>query len=405
MTINIDYKTWKTIITKRISPVKIIEEIKIANLCGRYGTNISTSLSIVANNNAPQKYILGNADESEPGTFKDKHIMLTKPHQLIEGMAILGYVTGATKGYIYVRGEFLEPMAKLEGALKEAYKAKFLGKNIFNSAFNFDLYVVHGAGSYICGEETAMIESIEGKKGFPRFKPPYPTTVGLYGCPTAIYNIEVLIQIPILLKSNIYSKSPSPQSGEGWGEVNGDTSWNNCKIFSVSGHVNKPGTYELPLGSPFKDLLAMVGGMKNNKKLKAVLPGGLSSPVIPANLIMQLNLDYQSLFQVGSMLGSCGLIVMDETTSMVEVLLKITKFYMNESCGQCSPCREGTGWAYRIVNRVSQGKASLQDLEVLDSVASNMENNTICGLGQMVSKSVKSFIKHFRQEFVDAIMI
>ncbi len=382
-----NYKVWKKLLQQRINPYDVINELTIANLCGRYGTSIATSLNILVNdNNARQKYILCNADEGEPGTFKDRHIMLTNPHQLIEGIAIIGATIGATVGYIYIRGEFLEAIATMEQALLEAYKSNLLGENIFKSGYNFNLYVTQGAGSYICGEETAMIESIEGKKGFPRVKPPWTTSYGLYGCPTGVYNVETLENIPVILEQ-------------------GGKNWNNCKMFSVSGHINKPGIYKLPLGTPFKDLLAMAGGIRNNKKLKAVMPGGLSSAVIPADLIMRLQLDYQSLMQAGSMLGSCGVIVMDEDTSMVEILSRITKFYMDESCGKCSPCREGTGWIYRVVNKIYNGYASLQDLEVLDHIANGIGNNTICGLGSMVSMSVKSFMKHFRQEFIDKIQL
>jgi len=386
MNIDFDkYKIWKKLLQQRINRSNVIEELTIANLCGRYGTSIATSLNIITNNHAHQKYILCNADEGEPGTFKDRHIMLTDPHQLIEGIAIVGATIGATIGYIYIRGEFLEPIAIMKKALIEAYNANFLGKNIFKSGYDFDLHITHGAGSYICGEETAMIESIEGNKGLPRFKPPWTTSVGLYGCPTGVYNVETLANIPDILEQ-------------------GGKNWNNCKMFSVSGHVNKPGVYKLPLGTAFKDLLAMVGGIKNNKKLKAVMPGGLSSPIIPAEVVMQLHLDYQSLTQAGSMLGSCGLIIMDETTCMVEILLRIAKFYMDESCGKCSPCREGTGWIYRIVNKIYNGYGSLQDLEVLEHISSNI-NNTICGLGTMASMSVKSFIKHFKQEFIEKIQL
>lgn len=360
----IEYNIWTKLLQKQINIFNIIDKLKLINL------------DAIVHNNHHQKYILCNAEESEPGVFNGRHIMLYNPHKLIEGIAIVGLVVGASVGYIYIRGDFLEPREIMNQALLEAYKFKLLGKNILQSGYNFDLHVTHGAGSYISGEETAMIESIEGKKALPRFTKLFPSMVGLYGCPTAVYNVETLANVPAILDEN--------------------NNIVNTKMFSISGHVNKPGVYELPLNINFKELLAIAGGVKHNKRLKAVIPGGLYCGVLPADLILSINLDQ---------LVSGGVVVMDESTDMVKVLLRITKFYMDESCGQCSPCREGTGWVYRLINRIYHGQALLKDLAVLEKVINNMENNTICGLGKMVKVSVASFIKHFKPEFIAKIQI
>lgn len=388
-----EYKIWKKVLSQEISLAKIINELTESKLLTRGGTNFISSLTVIDRNSETQKYIVCNADESEPGTFKDRDIMLYKTHQLLEGIAIAGFIMGASVGYIYIRGEFSEPFAKIEQALKDSYSKGLFGKNLFNSNFSFDLYTFHGAGSYICGEFTALLESIEGKKGFPRVKPPWPATHGLYGCPTAVVNVETLANIPIIVEKGgaWYKKLSKTATGGG------------CKIFSISGHVVNPGNYEVPFGTTFIDLLTIAGGVKNGKKLKAVLPGGLSSPVLPADLIMPLSLDYETLTAAGSTLGSSGIIVMDETTCMVEILVRIAKFYMDESCGQCSPCREGTGWMYKIVNRIFLGKGTLKDLETLDNIASNISGKNICAFGDMAAFSVKSFIKHFRDEFSSKI--
>lgn len=384
------YTVWRKILTEKTPPEQIVEELKLSGLRGRGGAGFPTGLkwSFIARNNPGQKYILCNSDEGEPGTFKDRDIMRYNPHQVIEGMAIAGYVMGATVGYNYIRGEFVEPAARMEAAVKEAHAAGLLGANILGSGFDFVLHNFMGAGAYICGEETALMESLEGKKGQPRFKPPFPAGYGLYGRPTTINNTETLATVPVVL-----------QHGAKWHLELGKPNNGGCKIFSVSGHVNKPGNYEVPLGTPFTKILELAGGMLNNKTLKAVIPGGSSAPVLPAEVMLNLDMDYDSIAKAGSMLGAGSIIVMDEDTCMVKVLSRIAKFYHEESCGQCTPCREGTGWMSRILQRLLQGGASSKDLEVLQSVAGNISGRTICAFGDAAAMPVISFLKHFHQEF------
>ena len=340
--------------------------------------------------NAPvQKYVVCNSDESEPGTCKDRDILRFNPHALVEGMAIAGFATGSTVGYNYMRGEFLdEPYQRFENAVKEAYAAGLLGKNIQGSGIDFDLYPTLGAGAYICGEETALLESLEGKKGQPRFKPPFPANYGLYGRPTTINNTESFSSVPSIIRN-----------GGEWFAGLGTANAGGTKIFSVSGHVDKPGNFEIALGTPFADLLAMAGGIWKGRRLKAVIPGGSSVPVVPGEVMMKANMDYDSVVKAGSMLGSGAVIVMDETTDMVRVLQRVSRFYYSESCGQCTPCREGTGWLYRMVTRIVEGKGRPEDLELLDSVASRIEGRTICALGDAAAMPVRSFVKHYRHEF------
>jgi NADH-quinone oxidoreductase subunit F len=308
-------------------------------------------------------------------------------------MAIAGYAIGATVGYNYVRGEWLdEPYRRFEGALQEAYAAGLLGKNIQNSGIDFELYTHLGAGAYICGEETALLESLEGKKGMPRFKPPFPANFGLYGRPTTINNTETLASVPAIIRH-----------GADWFAELGIPGAGGTKIFSVSGHVNKPGNFEIRLGTPFAELLEMAGGMRQGRKLKAVIPGGSSVPVVPGDTMLNTNMDYDSIAKAGSMLGSGAVIVMDESTDMVKVLQRISRFYYSESCGQCTPCREGTGWLYRVISRLIAGQGRAEDLALLDSVASKIEGHTICALGDAAAMPVRSFVKHYRQEFVDYI--
>ncbi len=311
------------------------------------------------------------------------------PHQLIEGMAIAGYVMGATVGYNYIRGEYDEPFLRCEEALKEARAAGLIGNNIFNSGFDFQLYNHKGAGAYICGEETALMESLEGKKGFPRFKPPFPANYGLYGRPTTINNTETLASVPVILAK-----------GGQWFLDLGKPNNGGCKIFSVTGHVNKPGNYEVPLGIPFKELLELAGGMKDGRKLKGVIPGGSSMPVLPGDVMMDVTMDYDGIAKAGSMLGSGAVILMDDTTCMVKILTRIAHFYKVESCGQCTPCREGTGWMWRVLHRIERGEGRLEDLGLLDSVAGRIMGRTICALGDAAAMPVQSFIKHFRDDFV-----
>jgi len=385
------YEVWKKILKEQTPPEAILAELKTSALRGRGGAGFPTGLkwSFISRNTPGQKYILCNSDEGEPGTCKDREIMTYNPHQLIEGMAIASYVMGTTVGYNYIRGEYDEPFARCEAALKEARAAGLLGKNILGSGIDFELYNHRGAGAYICGEETALMESLEGKKGLPRFKPPFPANYGLYGRPTTINNTETLASVPVILAK-----------GGQWFLDLGKPNNGGCKIFSVTGHVNKPGNYEVPLGTPFKDLLELAGGMKDGRKLKGVIPGGSSMPVLPANIMMDVTMDYDALVKAGSMLGSGAVIVMDETTCMVKVLARIAHFYKEESCGQCTPCREGTGWMSRVLHRIEHGEGRIEDLGLLDSIAGKIMGRTICALGDAAAMPVQSFIKHFRDEFV-----
>jgi NADH-quinone oxidoreductase subunit F len=386
------YQAWQKILKEKIPPEQLIEEVKKSGLRGRGGAGFPTGLkwSFMPRNAPVQKYIVCNSDEAEPGTCKDRDILRFNPHAVVEGMMIAGYCIGATVGYNYMRGEFMdEPYLHFEQAIKEAYAKGWLGKNILGSGVDFDLYPTLGAGAYICGEETALLESLEGKKGQPRFKPPFPAGFGLYGKPTTINNTESLASVPSIIRNGAdwFAKLGIPNSG-------------GVKCFSVSGHVNKPGNFEINMGTPFKDLLEMAGGVRGGRKLKAVIPGGSSVPVVPADIMMGLNMDYDSIAKGGgSMLGSGAVIVMDDTTDMVKVLQRISRFYFSESCGQCTPCREGTGWLYRMLTRIVEGKGQMEDLDKLDDIASKIEGRTICALGDAAAMPVRSFVKHFRPEF------
>lgn len=385
------YEVWQKILKEKTPPENIISELKTSNLRGRGGAGFPTGLkwSFVPRNKPGQKYVVCNSDEGEPGTFKDRDILRYNPHQLIEGMAIAGYVMNATVGYNYLRGEFIEPFERMEQALQEARELGFVGKNILGSGFDFELHNVLGAGAYICGEETALMDSLEGKKGLPRFKPPFPANFGVYGRPTNINNTESYASVPVIL-----------QHGGHWFLDLGIPNNGGTKLFCMSGHINKPGNYEIPLGTPFAKLLEMAGGMKNNRKLKAVIPGGSSVPVLPGETMMQLTMDYDSIAKAGSMLGSGAVIVMDETTCMVKMLARISDFYFEESCGQCTPCREGTGWLARILHRIMHGEGTLKDIDLLDDVADKIMGRTICALGDAAAMPVISFIKYYREEFV-----
>jgi len=384
------YEVWKRILQEKTPPEKIIDELKTSALRGRGGAGFSTGLkwSFMPRNAPGQKYIVCNSDEGEPGTCKDRDILRYNPHAVIEGMAIAGYTIGATVGYNYIRGEFWEPYERFEEALEEARAAGLLGRNILGSGFDFDIHTHLGAGAYICGEETALLESIEGKKGQPRFKPPFPANFGLYGCPTTINNTESLASVPEILRNG----------GEWFLEL-GKPNNGGTKIFCVSGHVNNPGNFEVPLGTPFAKLLELAGGVREGRKLKAVIPGGSSTPVLPADVIMDLEMDYDSIAQAGSMLGSGAVIVIDDSTCMVRVLENLSHFYADESCGQCTPCREGTGWLARVVHRIEHGEGRPEDIDLLDSVAGNIGGRTICALGDAAAMPVQSFIRHFRDEF------
>ncbi len=385
------YDAWKKILAEKTPQEEIIETVKSSSLRGRGGAGFPTGLkwSFMPRNAPGQKYIICNSDESEPGTCKDRDILRFNPHALIEGMAIAGYAMGATVGYNYMRGEFHhEPYERFEQALKEAREAGLLGQNLKGSGVDFELHSHLGAGAYICGEETALLNSMEGKKGQPRFKPPFPANFGLYGKPTTINNTESLASVPAIMRN-----------GGEWFLNLGRPNNGGEKIWCVSGHVNKPGNFEIAMGAPFKELLALAGGVRDGHKLKAVIPGGCSLPVMPADLIMEADLDYDSLSKAGSGLGSAGMIVMDDTTCMVKALMRISRFYYAESCGQCTPCREGCGWMYRVVKRIEEGQGTMQDIDLLESAAGQIEGHTICAFGEAAAWPVQSFIKHFRHEF------
>lgn len=385
------YAALNKIIAEKIPPEKIIEEVKTSGLRGRGGAGFPTGLkwSFMPENFGGQKYIVCNSDESEPGTCKDRDILRYNPHSVVEGIAIACYATAATVGYNYIRGEFIEePFPRFEQALQEAYREGLLGKNILGSGIDIDIYASLGAGAYICGEETALLESLEGKKGQPRFKPPFPANFGLYGKPTTINNTESFASVPSIIRN-----------GGVWFADKGVPNSGGVKCFSVSGHVNNPGNFEIPLGTPFADLLAMAGGVRAGHKLKAVIPGGSSMPVVRGDVMLETDMDFDSIAKSGSMLGSGAVIVMDDTTCMVRALERLSRFYFAESCGQCTPCREGTGWLYRVVKRIEDGNGVQGDLDKLDDVAGKIEGRTICAFGDAAAWPVRSFIKQFRDEF------
>ncbi|MEW6132293.1 MAG: NADH-quinone oxidoreductase subunit NuoF [Pseudomonadota bacterium] len=384
------YSALKKILAEKTPAEAIINEVKTSALRGRGGAGFPTGLkwSFMPRQFPGDKYIVCNSDEGEPGTFKDRDIMRYNPHALIEGMIIAGYTLGAKVGYNYIHGEIWDIYEGMERAVEEARQAGYLGNDILGSGFSFNLYNHHGYGAYICGEETALLESIEGKKGQPRFKPPFPASFGLYGRPTTINNTETLASIPYIMREG-------GQKFLGLGKPNNG----GTKIFSVSGHVERPGNYEIPMGTPFAKLLEMAGGVKGGRRLKAVIPGGSSAPVLPGEIMMDCTMDFDSLAKAGSMLGSGAVIVMDETVCMVRALERLSYFYFEESCGQCTPCREGTGWMYRVVHRIETGQGRPEDLELLDSVAGNIAGRTICALGDAAAMPVQGMLKHYRKEF------
>ncbi|RMF96772.1 MAG: NADH oxidoreductase (quinone) subunit F [Gammaproteobacteria bacterium] len=385
------YKAWKRVLAGELSRAEIIDIIKASGLRGRGGAGFPTGVKwgFMPRDDAGQKYVVCNSDESEPGTCHDRDILRYNPHAVIEGMAIGGYAMGATVGYNYIRGEFMaEPIPRFEAALEEAYAAGLLGKNIQGSGIDFDLHAFIGAGAYICGEETGLLESLEGKPGRPRFKPPFPASCGLFGKPTTINNTQSFASVPTIINE-----------GPEWFAALGPENSGGTLIFSVSGHVNRPGNFELPLGVPFRELLDLCGGVRGGRRLKAVIPGGCSVPVLPAAAIEDIDLDYDSLRQAGSALGTGAMIVMDETTCMVSVLTRIARFYHAESCGQCTPCREGTGWLHRTLVRIQQGRGTRADLDMLVDVANKIEGHTICAFGDAAAWPVQSFLRHFLHEF------
>ena len=369
---------------------QVISTVKESALRGRGGAGFPSGLkwSFMPRQFPGQKFLVCNSDEGEPGTCKDRDILMFNPHIVIEGMAIAAYAMGISVGYNYIHGEIFEVYERFEAALEEARAAGYLGDKIMGSDFSFQLHAHHGFGAYICGEETALLESLEGKKGQPRFKPPFPASFGLYGKPTTINNTETFAAVPWIIRNGgqAYLECGKPNNG-------------GTKIFSVSGDVNLPGNYEIPMGTPFSKLLELAGGVRTGRKLKAVIPGGSSSPVLPADIIMDCTMDYDSIAKAGSMLGSGAVIVMDDSRCMVKSLQRLSYFYMHESCGQCTPCREGTGWLWRMVDRIEKGQGRPQDMDVLDSVAANIQGRTICALGDAAAMPVRAMLKHFRDEF------
>lgn len=386
------YQVWRKILQEKTPPAQILDAIKASSLRGRGGAGFPTGMkwSFISHDAPGPKYVICNSDESEPGTCKDRDILRFNPHQVMEGLLIACYTMGIEVAYNFMRGEFWEPFNRCEEALKEIYAAGLIGKNILGSGLNIDIYNHKSAGAYICGEETALMNSLEGKKGLPRFKPPFPANFGLYGRPTTINNTETIASVPVIL-----------QNGAEWFEKLGKPKNGGTKIFCVSGHVEKPGNFEIPLGTPFADLLALAGGVQKGRKLKAVIPGGSSMPVLPADIMMKTDMDYDSIMQAGSMLGSGGVMVMDDHTCMVKVLECISHFYMEESCGQCTPCREGTGWLYRLVGKIRLGEASDADIDRLRRVAKSIEGRTICAFGEAAAWPVGGMLKYFEAEFLE----
>ncbi|KAF4529841.1 hypothetical protein B566_EDAN018336 [Ephemera danica] len=376
-----------------MTPDQVIADVKLSALRGRGGAGFPSGLkwSFMPRAFPGAKYLVCNSDEGEPGTCKDRDILMFNPHIVIEGMAIAAYTMGVATGYNYIHGEIFEVYERFEQALEEARAAGYLGNAIMGSGYNFQLHAHHGFGAYICGEETALLESLEGKKGQPRFKPPFPASFGLYGKPTTINNTETFAAVPWIIRNGgqAYLECGKPNNG-------------GTKIFSVVGDVNQPGNFEIPLGTPFSKLLELAGGVKGGA-LKAVIPGGSSSPVLPTNIIMECTMDYDSIAKAGSMLGSGAVIVMNDSRCMVKSLLRLSYFYQHESCGQCTPCREGTGWLWRLVNRIEHGQASEADIALLDNVAENIKGRTICALGDAAAMPVQAMLKHFRHEFLHHI--
>ncbi len=377
-----------------LTPDQVIAEVKTSALRGRGGAGFPTGLkwSFMPRQFPGQKYLVCNSDEGEPGTCKDRDLLMFNPHQVIEGMAIAAYAMGIKVGYNYIHGEIFEVYERFEAALEEARAAGYLGDKIMGSDYSFQLHGHHGFGAYICGEETALLESLEGKKGQPRFKPPFPASFGLYGKPTTINNTETFAAVPWIIRNGgqAYLEIGKPNNG-------------GTKLFSVSGDVERPGNYEIPLGTPFSVLLELAGGVRKGRKLKAVIPGGSSAPVLTAEVMMQCTMDYDSIAKAGSMLGSGAVIVMDDTRCAVQSLLRLSYFYAHESCGQCTPCREGTGWMHRVLERIYHGEGRAEDIDLLNSVADNIQGRTICALGDAAAMPVRAMIKNFKHEFLHLI--
>jgi NADH-quinone oxidoreductase subunit F len=382
------YKAWRKVIHE-MTPEAVMEEVKKSGLRGRGGAGFPTGQkwSFVPKNTGKPTYLCCNADESEPGTFKDRILIEKDPHQLVEGICIAAYALRCEQAFLYVRGEFSYGATLLDICIRQARAKKYLGTNLFGKGVNLNITLFRGAGAYICGEETALMESLEGKRGNPRLKPPFPATVGLYGCPTVINNVETLANLPHII-----------QRGADWFTSIGPKNNYGPKLFAISGHVNSPGVYEYPMGMPLNEMLEKAGGMKGGRKLKGVIPGGSSVPVLPASM-MDTPMDFDSVVKAGSMLGSAGIIVMDESVCMVRMAMITARFYAHETCGQCSQCREGTHWLYQILRRIEEGEGRMRDLDVLLDVCENMKGRTICVLSDAAAMPTEGFIKHFRSEF------
>ncbi|MEA0970991.1 NADH-quinone oxidoreductase subunit F [Candidatus Megaera venefica] len=374
----------------------IIEQVKSSGLRGRGGAGFSTGMkwSFMPKDNPRPSYLVVNADESEPGTCKDRDILRYEPHKLIEGCVIASVGIGAHTCYIYIRGEFYNEAVILQKAIDEAYDAKLIGKNACGSGYDIDVYLHRGAGAYICGEETALLESLEGKKGQPRLKPPFPAGAGLYGCPTTINNVESIAVVPTILRR-----------GAAWFAGLGKPNNTGTKLFCISGHVNKPCNVEEEMGIPLRELIEKhAGGIRGGwDNLKAIIPGGSSVPMIPKDICETVTMDFDSLRSVGSGLGTGGLIVMDQSTDIIYAIARLSKFYMHESCGQCTPCREGTGWMWRVMMRLVRGQAREEEIDELLDVTKQVEGHTICALGDAAAWPIQGLIKHFRHEIVDRI--
>jgi len=394
---------------KTMTPDQVTDEVKKSGLKGRGGAGFPAGMkwSFIDKQSEKAKYLVCNYDESEPGTFKDRHIGMLNPHQLIEGMILGSYALGANTAYIYIRGELFYVLRIIEKAIQEAYRNGFLGENIMGTGYSLDLYCHPGAGAYICGEETALLESLEGKRGNPRIKPPFPAIVGLYGSPTVVNNVETIAALPWIVNNG----------GEAYAAIGVGNS-KGTKLISACGHINKPGIYEIDLGLPVEEFIysdEYCGGIRNGNKLKAVVAGGSSVPILPADLILKTAagqprlMSYESLseggFQTGTMLGSGGFIVMDHTTCIVKNLLTFARFYRHESCGQCSPCREGTSWMEKILTRIENGQGTMKDIDLLVDIAKHIEGNTICPLGDAAAWPVASAIRHFREEFEEHVKL
>ncbi len=382
------YKAAKKALSMK--PDEVIQEVQASNLRGLGGAGFPTGRkwAFVPKNSAKPVYLVVNCDESEPGTFKDKYIITNATHALIEGIIIASYAIGAHTAYIYIRGEYVEPANVLQQAINEAYEAGILGKKVLGKKYELNVYVHRGAGAYICGEETALLESLEGKKGWPRMKPPFPAVEGLFRSPTIVNNVETLSYVPPILNN-----------GAKWFADMGTERSGGMRLFCVSGHVNKPGVYELPVGTSLRTIIYdHAGGVPGNKKIKAVVPGGSSSPPLRPEEI-DVAMEFDALMKVGSMAGSGGVIVMDEDTCLLEALMVTTRFYHHESCGQCTPCREGTGWLDKILHRMFRGEARKEDPDNLVSIANGIMGNTICPLGDAAAMPVLGYLKKFREEF------